>query len=195
MEKTPSSARVFLRCTCGESVNIRIYTAGYNSAPLLSALFSSSCLWLVPVSALGIFLSPVLLITLFHPPFPFLHYEILISSSLSFGHGPWIMHLSLSPDLHLLTRFPSLLPAAARVSQRRSDKIRPLTLLFVFTLAPLSLLRPVVVSLLPVCSARRTQSGILWFFMWREWSRGWLGGCGEALIKALVCLNAFLLSL
>lgn len=87
---------VFLRCTCGESVNIRIYTAGYNSAPLLSALFSSSCLWLVPVSALGIFLSPVLLITLFHPPFPFLHYEILISSSLSFGHGLWIMHLSLS---------------------------------------------------------------------------------------------------
>lgn len=104
--------------------------------------------------------------------------------------------ISLSPDLHLLTRFPSLLPAAAaRVSQRRSDKIRPLTLLFVFTLTSLSLLRPVVVSLLPVCSARRTQSGILWFFMWREWSRGWLGGCEEALIKALVCLNAFLLSL
>lgn len=54
--------------------------------------------------------------------------------------------LSLAlPDLHLLTRFPSLLPPPS-VSQRRSDKIRPLTLLFVFTLIPHSLLCPVVFS-------------------------------------------------
>lgn len=50
--------------------------------------------------------------------------------------------LSLSPpDLRLLTRFPSLLPPAS-VNQKRSDKIRPLTSLFVCSLVPLSLLCP-----------------------------------------------------
>lgn len=81
-------------------------------------------------------------------------------------------------ELHLLTRFLSLLPPSS-VNQRRSDKIRPLTL-FVFTLAPLY-------------SVWSMQSGILWLFMRFEWSLGWLGGCGERVIKVLVCLNVFLL--
>lgn len=92
------------------------------------------------------------------------------------------LSLLLFPDLHLLTRFPSLLPPPS-VSQRRSDKIRPLTLLFVFTLIPLT---PSSVLFFPSAQPRSMQSGILWFFMWREWSSGWLGGRGERVIKALV---------
>lgn len=58
------------------------------------------------------------------------------------------------PSLHLLTRFPSLLPPPS-VSQRRRDKIRALTLFFLFTLVPRALLCPVVsfFFFLHLCSA------------------------------------------
>lgn len=152
----------------------------------MSFIVSLPVFHLSPFSALTIFFLPVMLITLFHPPFPFLHYEILISYSLSFGHGPWIMHLSLPlflhtplsfslalPDLHLLTRFPSLLPPQS-VSQRRSDKIRPLTL-FVFTLIPHSLLCPVVLCFFS-SSRLLSLEYAEWNFMvlYVTWAEPWL---------------------
>lgn len=91
-------------------------------------------------------------------------FEILISYSLLLGRSLWIMHLLVPPLVRSLTRFPSLLAAPA--SEWRSDEIRTLTSLFVF-------------------SSWRMQRGILWFFMWCEQSPGWLGWCGEMADKSL----------
>lgn len=134
----------------------------------------------------AIFVSPLLFLTCYVDhiisllPFSSLHYEILISvchlgmayelciSIFPSFYTPLSLALSV---LHLLTRFPSVLPPSS-VNQRRSDKIRPLTLLFVFTLIPHCLLCPVV-----VFSSHHLSLGYAeWHFMapYVMWMGPWL---------------------
>lgn len=122
--------------------------------------------------ALTFYFSPVMLITLFLS-FPFLlctmkfsfhtvchlgmAYELCISISPS-SYTPLSLALS---GLHLLTRFPSVLPPSS-VNQRRSDKM---PLLFVLILIPHRLLCTLVFFFLPIFSAWVMQSEILWLLM------------------------------
>lgn len=121
----------------------------------------------------------------------FIHF-VIWAWLMNYASLPFFLHLSLSVCLALsqhplVTRFPSLLPPPS-VNQRKSDKIRPLTLWFVFT-------------------------HISWFFSpppyllslgYAEWNfmalyamrvvPGWLVGYGEGVIKALLRLSTVLLS-
>lgn len=97
----------------------------------------------------------------------FIHF-VIWAWLMNYASLPFFLHLSLSVCLALsqhplVTRFPSLLPPPS-VNQRKSDKIRPLTLWLVFTHITLGFFPP-----LPICSAWAMQSGILWLFMRCEW--------------------------
>lgn len=108
-------------------------------------------------------------------------YEIPIPFTLSFGYGLWIMHLSLSLFYSCIalsgdspvTRFPSLLPPAS-FDQRKSDKIRPGTLCFVWFL---------VRSFVPfVCLPGVGRVGF-YGSLCAVINSAWLGGYGERVIK------------
>lgn len=156
-----SSRSKFLFCRC-----TRASKSGFIPWDMIWLHYTTFCFFpsslsFGPFHPLTIFFLSVLLITLFLAlrllfcamKFSFhtlchlgMAYELCISTCLS---TPLSLCLALSQH-PLVTRFPSLLPPPS-VNQRKSDKIRPLTLWFVFTHITLVFFPPSLSAQLGLC--------------------------------------------
>lgn len=121
----------------------------------------------------------------------FIHF-VIWAWLMNYASLPFFLHLSLSVCLALsqhplVTRFPSLLPPPS-VNQRKSDKIRPLTLWFVFTHITLVFFPPPYLLSLGYAEWNFMALYAMWVVP------GWLVGYGEGAIKALLRLSTVLLS-
>lgn len=174
--------------------------------PCYQLYFFSSSLSFASISPLTIFFLPLMLITLFLAlPFLFCTVKFLFHTVCHLDTACELcilLSLSVCTPLSLSSSFrppfTNKVSVSITTTKRQSEKIwKDAASNFIFCFRSHSSL-PRLSSCFffpPVCSAWSMQSGIIWFFMWREWGLGWFGGCGERVIKALVCLNAFLLGL